>query len=125
MSPEDGGLQALFESSPDRRAHTSVAAETAFLLGLVALGCAPFSVTHVMSIGAGALALFFAVVGVATASRPNVAGGGLAGLGALFACDALIMVGLRYLGLDTAFGDSLVPTIRGWLDTMNDRFPRP
>ena len=125
VSPEGGGLQALFESSPDRRAHTSAAAEIAFLLGLVALVAAPFSVMHGVSMGAGVLALLFSVAGVATASRPYVAGGGLAGTGAGFACIALVIVGLRYLGLDTAFGDGLVPTIRDWLNAVNDLLPRP
>ena len=124
-SPEDGGLQALFESSPAVGVHTSAAAEIALLLGLIALGAAPFSVTHGVSMTAGVLAIFFAVVGVATASRPNVAGGGLVGIGVLFACTALILVGLRYVGLETAFGDELVPTMREWLDELNALLPRP
>jgi hypothetical protein len=43
------------------------------------------------------------------------------GLGLL----ALVLVALRYAGLDTAFGDELLPTIRGWLDDLNGRFPAP
>lgn len=124
-SPEDGGIQALFESSPAVGVHTSAAAETAFLLGLIALCAAPFSVTHGVSLTAGVLGIFFAVVGVATSSRPYVAGGVLAGVGVLLACTALILVGLRYVGLETAFGDELVPTMREWLDELNALLPRP
>ena len=123
-SPEDGGVRALFESSPAVRVHTSVAAETAFLLGLVALCAAPFAVTHGVALTAGGLGIFFAVAGVATASRPNVAGGGLAGIGVLLSCIALVIVGLRYVGLDTAFGDAWLPTIREWLDELNALLPR-
>ena len=34
------------------------------------------------------------------------------------------LVGLRYLGIDTAVGDSTVPTIADWLRTLNDLLPR-
>jgi hypothetical protein len=125
-SPEDdGSLRALFEASPDLEVHTSAAAETAFLLGLVALIAAPFSMMHTVSLATGVLGVFCAFIGVATTSRPNVAGGALAPVGLAFAFTALLLVGLRYLGLDTAFGDGLVPTIRGWLENLNARFPGP
>lgn len=123
-SPEEGGIRALFENSPAVRVHTSASAETAFLLGLIALGAAPFAVTQGVALTAGGLGIFFAVVGVATASRPNVSGGVLAGIGVLLSCAALVLVGLRYVGLDTAFGDGWVPTIRGWLDDLNALLPR-
>src|ERR687887_329366 len=103
-SPEDSGIHALFESSPAVRVHTSAAAEIAFLLGLIALCAAPFAMMHVLTLGLGGLGIFFAVAGVATSSRPNVSGGSLAAVGVLFSCIALVLVGLRYLGLDTAFG---------------------
>ena len=122
---DDGGFQALFEGSPDLDVHTSAAAETALLLGLVALCAAPFSVMHTVSLVAGALGALFALVGVAVTSRPNVAGGALAPVGLLSAFLALLLVGLRYVGLDTAFGDELIPTIHGWLESVNDRVPRP
>jgi len=123
-SPEEGGIRALFESSPAVRVHTSASAETAFLLGLIALCAAPFAVMHGVALTAGGLGIFFAVVGVATASRPNVSGGVLAGIGVLLSCAALVLVGLRYVGLDTAFGDAWVPTIRQWLDDLNALLPR-
>jgi hypothetical protein len=126
VSPEDeGSLRALFEASPDVEIHTSAAAETGFLLGLVALVAAPFSVMYAVSVGAGGLGFFFAFVGLATTSRPHVAGRALAPLGLALAFTALVLVGLRFLGLDTAFGDGLVPTIGGWLENVNARFPQP
>lgn len=124
-SPEDGGLQAIFESSPAVRVHTSAAALTAFLLGLVAMCAAPFALTHGLAVGAGALGILFAVAGVASASRPDVAGGVLAGVGVVFSSVALMLVGMRYLGLQTSFGDDWVSTIRQWLDDLNGLLPRP
>ena len=124
-TPEDGGLQGLMDASPERMVHTSVAAETAFLLGLVALVATPFSVMHALSLATGVLGFMFGFVGMATTSRPNVAGRALAPLGLLFGCAALVVVGLRYIGVDTAFGDELVPTLRDWMENLNSRVPLP
>ncbi len=124
-APEDGGLQELFEASPDRQVHTSVAAEIAFLMGLVAIFSAPFAVMHAVTFAAGVLGVVFGFVGTATTGRPHVAGRALAPAGLLFAFAALVLVGLRYLGVDTAFGDGLVPTIREWLDAFNSWLPLP
>ncbi len=125
VTPEDGGLQGLMDASPDREVHTSVAAETAFILGLVALVATPFSVMHALSMATGVLGIMFGFVGMATTSRPNVAGRVIAPLGLLFGCTALVVVGLRYLGVDTAFGDDLVPTLRAWMENLNSRIPLP
>ena len=126
VSPDDGGsLEALFEGSPDLDAHTSAAAETAFLLGLLALIAAPFSMMYAVSLGAGVLAFVCGVVGMATTSRPNVAGRALDPIGLACACTALLLVGLRYLGVDTAFGDGLLPTIGAWLNDLNAHLPEP
>jgi len=124
-APDDGSFQELFEASPDREVHTSAAAETGFLVGLVAILAAPFSVTYGLSLVTGVLGAAFGLVGVATTSRPNVAGRVLAPFGLFLGMTALAMVGMRYLGVDTAFGDGLVPTIRGWLDALNSRLPLP
>jgi len=124
-APDDDGLPALFDGSPEVTAHTSAAAEIAFLLGLVAMAAAPFAVMHVVALGSAAVGALLALVGVAATSRPNVSGRVLAPLGLAFAVAALGLVGLRYLGLDTAFGDPLLPTIGGWLESLNSRFPRP
>jgi hypothetical protein len=124
-SPDDDGLAGLFDSSPDFDVHISVAAEAGFLLGLVALFAAPFSIMHGLSITAALVAGLLAMVGVITTSRPYVAGRALAPLGLAFSTVTLILIGLRYLGLDTAFGDDLVPTLDQWLRTLNGDFPQP
>lgn len=124
-APEDGGLDGLFEGSPDLGVHTSATAETAFLLGLVAAACAPFSVMHAVALATGAAAFLLGLVGVILTSRPNVAGTMLSPVGLGLAAVALITVGVRYLGLDTAYGDDALPTIRSWLDAFNATLPRP
>lgn len=124
-APEEVGLDALFESSPDLGVHTSVAAELAFLLGLVAVCAAPFSLMHSIALGGAVAAFALGFVGVATTSRPSVAGKALAPTGLALSLVALLMVGLRYLGLDTAFGDDALPTLRSWLDGLNALLPRP
>lgn len=126
VQPEDdGGLRVLFDGSPDRGVHTSAAAESAFVLGLAAAASVPFSVMHSFAVCVGGLAIVLGLVGVATTSRPYVAGGALVPVGLGLGGVALAMVALRYAGLDTAFGDELLPTIRGWLDDLNGRLPAP
>ena len=125
-APENGGLGALFDSSPAPAGlHTSLAAETAFLLGLIGVSAAPFSVTYAVALGASVLGVLVGLVGIAAASRPNLTGGVLAPLGMLFSFAALVLLGLRYLGLDTAFGDGLAPTIRELLEQLNGYLPQP
>ena len=125
MPTEDDGLSGLFEASPDRPIHTSAAAELAFVLGLVSLVAAPFSLMHAASLGMAVIGAVLGVVGVATTSRPDVAGRVLAPLGLFLCLTALTVVGLRYAGLDTAFGDALVPTILSWLEDLNASLPTP
>jgi hypothetical protein len=122
---EDDGLGGLFDASPDRPIHTSAAAEFAFVLGLVSLLAAPFSVMLGASLAVAAFGAVLGVVGMATTSRPDVAGRVLAPLGLFFALTAVTVVGLRYAGLDTAFGDALVPTFLSWLETLNGSIPSP
>jgi hypothetical protein len=124
-APDDGGLQGLLEASPDRPVHTSVFVEAAFLVGLVALLAAPFSVTHGLSFATGVVGFLCGFVGVVTTNNPRVAGRVLAPAGAFFASVALLLIGVRYLGVDTAFGDGLVPTLRDWLDSLNAWLPLP
>lgn len=121
----EGGLDALLDASPDLGVHTSAAAELGFLLGLAAALAAPFSIMHGLALGFGAVGAAASFVGVVATSRANVAGRALAPWGLLFALAALTVVGVRYLGLDTAFGDTLLPTIGGWLEAINERLPRP
>jgi len=122
---EDDGLAGLFDASPDRPIHTSAAAEFAFVLGLVALISAPFSLMFGASVALAALGSILGVVGIATTSRPDVAGRVLAPLGLFFSLIALTVVGLRYAGLHTAFGDALVPTFLSWLQDLNGVLPTP
>ena len=35
------------------------------------------------------------------------------------------LVGLRYLGIDTAVGDAAVPTLADWLAALNNLLPTP
>jgi hypothetical protein len=71
------------------------------------------------------LALVCAMVGIVTTSRRDVTGGALAPLGLLCSSVALALLGLRYLGVDTAFGDRLVPDLQAVLEFLNSRLPRP
>jgi hypothetical protein len=121
----DGGIDALLDASPDLGVHTSAAAELGFLLGLAAVVAAPFSIMHGLAFGFGAAGAAASFVGVVATSRANVAGRALAPWGLLFSLAALVMIGLRYLGVDTAFGDVLLPTLSDWLEWVNDRLPRP
>ena len=124
VAPDDGGIDALLDGSPARDVHTSAAAETAFLLALVAVAAAPFSVTHGVALAAGFLALLLGSIGVVTTSNPDVAGRGLVPGGLALAIVALVTVGLRYLGLDTAVGDEWLPRLGDWLDLLNQRVGR-
>ena len=75
----------------------------------------PFSLAMALCVALAAVALVSSVVGMARASRPDVAGGLLASVGMVLALATLALVGLRYIGLDTAFGDGLAPTLAtGW-----------
>ncbi len=121
VAPDDGGIDALLDSSPEPGVHTSAAAEIGFLLALVALATSPFSVTHGVSLTTGIAALLLGGVGVVTTSNPYVAGRGLAPLALAMGFVAVLFVGLRYAGLDTAIGDSWLPTLTDWLERLNSR----
>lgn len=127
-APDDnspGTLGTLFESSPSRVVSTSAAAETAFVLGLLAALAAPFSLAMAVCLAAAAVALVSSIVGMARASRPDVAGGLLASLGMVLAVTTLVSVGLRYVGVETAFGDAMAPTLADWLAALNALLPAP
>ncbi len=123
-APQDDPLGELFVRSPALPAHTSAAAEVGFLAGLVAVVAVPFSLMTAVCVGLAAVALVTSVLGLARASRPLVAGGLLASIGLVLSLVTFALVGLRYLGIDTAVGDSTVPTIADWLRTLNDLLPR-
>ncbi len=122
---DEDPLGALFDSSPAQDVHTSAAAEVAFLLGLLALACSPFSLLIALVLGMAAAAVVSGVVGLAQASRPGVAGGVLAAVGLVLGLVSLGLVGLRYAGVDTAFGDELLPTLHDWLESLNGLVPTP
>jgi hypothetical protein len=119
--PDDVGVDALLDSSPEPGVHTSAAAEMAFLMGLIAVFSAPFSITSGLAVGTGIAALLLGVVGMVTTSKRYVAGKALVPLSLVLAVTAIALVGLRYLGIDTAFGDAWVPSITDWLDALNNR----
>jgi hypothetical protein len=118
-------LSELFDASPDVHSHTSLAAELGLLLGLGALVTAPFSVMLAVSLGLAVLGFVFAMVGIVTTSRRDVTGGVLAPLGLLCSFITAALLGLRYLGLDTAFGDRFIPDLQAALEFLNSRLPSP
>jgi hypothetical protein len=120
LERDDDALAALFESSPAREVRTSAAAVVAFIAGLVALVGSPFSLMLAVCLALGVVGVVGGIVGLARASRPDVAGGLLASVGLLVSLLALLVVGLRYLGLDTAVADGLGPTLADWLRALND-----
>ena len=123
--PDEDALGALFESSPAGVVHTSAAAEIAFLCGLVTMLAVPFSLMAAVCVGLSAVGLVTSIVGLARASKPAVAGGLLASIGLVLSLGTLTLVGLRYLGIDTAVGDAAVPTLADWLAALNSLLPSP
>src|SRR4051812_7542193 len=123
--PHDDALGALFESSPARVVRTSAAAVVAFLCGLVAVLAVPFSLTAAVCVGLSAVAVVASIVGLARASKRGVSGGLLASIGLVLSLATLTLVGLRYLGIDTAIGDPAVPTLAAWLAALNTLLPTP
>lgn len=120
-----GELGDLFEHSPADPSHTAPAAELGFLLGLLSLGAVPFSLAYGLSVMLGGLALVCAVVGLAQASRTGTAGGHLAAAGLVLALTTLILVGLRFAGVQTTFGDGLVPHLHAMLESLDRLVPQP
>jgi hypothetical protein len=120
---DDAALGALFASSPARPTHTSAAAELGFVAALLGVLAVPFSLTMALSLGLAAVALVSSIVGLARASRRGVAGGLLAAIGLVLSLVTFALVGLRYLGIDTAVGDGAVPTLADWLTALNDLMP--
>lgn len=116
---ESGGLGTLFDAPSFTDVHTSGWALTAFLAGLGGGIAALFSLTSGLALSLGLLGGVLALVGVATTSRPDVAGGALAPLGLGLSLVALSLVGLQYLDADYAFGDALLPTLRDLLERLN------
>lgn len=118
-------LGSLFENSPARDVQTSAAAETAFVLGLFSILAVPFPLAMTLSVALAAVALFSSIVGLARASKARFTGGLLASVGLVLSLATLALVALRYIGVDTAFGDDVAPTLRDWLSALNGLLPTP
>ena len=118
------GLQALMDEAQPL-ARTSAAAEIALVCGLGALLIAPFSILFGLAGLFGTVAVASGLVGLITTSRSDVAGSALTAFGLCFGLVAVALIGVRYLGLDTAFGDSALPWIADQLHHWNTRLPQP
>lgn len=118
-------LQSLFDGSPRRVVSTSAAAQTAFVLGLAGFLAAPFAVTHTLCLVLAGVALVSGVVGLGRASRPTRSGGLLASMGLVLALVTLGLVAIRYLGVDTTFGEAAGSTVLDWLDAFNGLIAQP
>jgi hypothetical protein len=121
----EAGLQGLIDSSPAPRARTSMAAEASLVCGLGAILAAPFSILFGVSALLGAIALLTGLVGLITTHRADVAGSALTAFGSFLGACAIALIGVRYLGLHSAFGDNLVPWIADQLHHWNTRLPQP
>jgi hypothetical protein len=121
----EADLGELFERSPADGAHTASAAAISLVLGLVAMVTVPFTVTYGLSVMVAGLCVVTSVVGLAQASRHGVAGTVLAASGLVLSLTALALVGLRFVGLDTAFGDGILPDLRSVLDALTALVPSP
>lgn len=111
--------------SPESRAHMSVAGELTFLLGLGALLTAPFSDLFGVTLLLAAAALCCGVVGMITTRGSEIAGGALSAVGLFGGLVGGVLVGLRYLGLDTAVGDDVAPWFWDQLLRWNSSLPQP
>jgi hypothetical protein len=121
----DGSLGDLFDRSPAVTARTAPAAEISFLLGTVGFLTAPFSLTFGLCVILAGMCVVTSIVGLAQASRNGVAGGALAGAALVLSLLTLALVGLRYLGLDTTFGDAMLPAIGDALRSLSALIPSP
>lgn len=119
------GLQELIDASPAPRARMSAAAEIALVCGLGAVLTATFSILFGVSLVLGAFAVLTGLVGLVSTHRPDMAGSALNVLGLLLGLLALATVGLRYLGIDTAVGDPLLPWLTDQLHHWNTKLPQP
>lgn len=121
----DVGLEELIDASPAPRARMSVAAETALVCGLGAVLTATFSILFGISLVFGALAVLAGLVGLVSTHRPDVAGSALNAFGLFLGLLALATIGARYLGIDTAIGDPLLPWLTDQLHHWNTKLPQP
>jgi hypothetical protein len=121
----DVGLQELLEESPAPRARMSAAAETALMCGLGAVLTATFSILLGVSLVFAVLAVLAGLIGLVSTHRADVAGSALNVLGLFLGLLTLAAVGVRYLGIDTAIGDPLIPWLTEQLHPWNTKLPQP
>ncbi len=119
--PEKTGVEALFDAPPSVEVRTSAAAVAAFICGWEALLAAPFSLTASLALFLAAVGFVAGMVGLATTNRPHVAGRALAPVGLFLCLLVLLWVGLRYVSVDTSFGDGLAPALADLLERLNER----
>lgn len=124
-APVAATLWSLFDVSPESDVHTSAWALAGFLCGLGAALTAPFSIMLAVSLSLGTSGAVLALAGLVTTSRPGVAGRALAPFGVVLSLVALGILGLRYLNVDSAFGDALVPAMHDLLERLNARVGTP
>jgi hypothetical protein len=120
-----GMLQDLIDSSPEPRARMSMVAEATFMFGLAAVVTAAFSILFSLSVLLGVLALAIGLIGLITTHRPDLAGSALNVLGMFLGFLALAAIAVRYLGIDTAVGDPLIPWLTEQLHHWNGKLPQP
>ena len=125
LAEDRGQLDGLFEASPASSTRTSAAAVLAFVAGTVAVLLSPFSVQLGAAVVLAATALVASVVGLARASRPGTSGTVLASLGMVAALGTAAVVGLRYVGVDTAVADGLGAGLRDAAAALTALFPQP
>jgi hypothetical protein len=119
------GLEELLAESPAPRARMSVAAETALVFGLGAVLTATFSILFGVSLVFGAVAVLTGLVGLVSTHRADVAGSALNVFGLFLGLLAIAVIGVRYLGIDTTIGDSLIPWLTDQLHHWNTKLPQP
>ncbi|MGH3354971.1 MAG: hypothetical protein ACRDOJ_03675 [Nocardioidaceae bacterium] len=122
---DEVGIGDLFAISPESRSHTSAAAEMTFLLGLSAIITEAFSSLFAITVLLGVLAVVCGVVGMITTRRPGMAGGALSAVGLFGGLVAAGLVGLRYLGLDTAYADAWGPGVWDQIQQWTSLLPQP
>lgn len=121
----DVGLQDLFDDSPESAAHTSAAAEAALLTGLGALLTAPFTILYGLSAMLAIVAVLCGLVALVTTRRPELAGSALGAFGLCFGLLAIAVLAVRFAGVDTAVGDSVLPWFAQLLERANAHLPQP
>lgn len=118
-------FREVFDNSPAQPVYTSACAEAGFVAGLAGVLSAPFSLLMALCLGLGAVGVLTSIVGLARASRRDVAGGQLAAIGLVCSLATLALVSVRFAGIETTVGDSLVPMLHDWLRSLNSLVPQP